>query len=743
MRTPPPGSDPATIAQFVDRLVRESDQDKRRQAWAIEADRGLELYLGNHWTTPCPANKLRLVLNRIQNCVIAVCAIQAGDPPRMTFTGRESGDKPLVYLNTEIPEGQKLAQNFIAAGAQNDDGTPWTPDKPLNDQWATWLQQQVEQAEMVNAQAQAMGLPQQPTSFIPDVIVDVTDQTSAQALQTIFDGQWEMAAGQFVFVENITNKNIFGWQPTLVEFKDDTKEHVLTNVHPKLVFPDPMHTDSKSASYEVYDQPISVEDAKEKYPSLAKLIDESNPRQGTIQWIGSSQSSEIGTYDQAFERDMVVIRTCWIANMPYPMTPDAAVSAGKLSTGEVDTGPKEFLSANNSGIACAGCGQMWQPGALSPDDSCPGCGAPLGAAPTRTGYFHPQTNQEITPTVAGPDGQPVPHPQWPTRVGIRKIIIIGNANALIDDREYEGDEIPLPANRNIAVPFSPYAQGEPKRLEGLQMAINRLLSALVTHQAYTTYPVELMNEAVADRLSESMKKARTEPDKRLIIPKDLLKDLGGDIKNAIQYLDVPEMATDVWKLLDLLLQLIDKEGNQSDVMQGDASANWSGETVKALQTAAAGVIRGKSMFTEFYLKRIATIMAGNITNRMEPADWKKYLGAKPVEAIEALHTRAKSIGVDITIEIKSGSGSTKQQQTQNMFAAKQAGMPVSTPTLMESMDLDPDAELAREAEYQRKAQLLNGAIPAQNPASNNTVSASGTVSGAGETNPEATQVTAA
>jgi hypothetical protein len=111
VQIPPPGSDPSAIAEYVDLLVREHAQDQHRMAWAEQAERGLNLYLGNHYTTPEPADAIRIVLNRTLTVVISQVAIQAGDPPAFTFKRRETGDKPVVHLNTNLPEGL-IASSF-------------------------------------------------------------------------------------------------------------------------------------------------------------------------------------------------------------------------------------------------------------------------------------------------------------------------------------------------------------------------------------------------------------------------------------------------------------------------------------------------------------------------------------------------------------------------------------------------------------------------------------------------------
>jgi hypothetical protein len=683
MILPPPGSDPRIIADFVDRVVRESEQDDRRVCWAPEAERALNLYIGNHYDTPAPADQIRLILNRIQNCIISLVAIQAGDEPKITFTPRETGDPPLVYLNTKLPEVQQLIQELIGSGAVFD------PMQPLPQQLAQVVEQRVEAGEVIKAQAAAMGQPAPPGLLPKEAIVEVTDQTASQALQTVFDGMWEECDAHMVFAENIMNKNIVGWQPTLFEFNDDEKRHVLTNVHPKQVFVDPLYSDSSRWQYAIYDQLVSIDEAKAKWPRLSKQLD-LVAKEGTPQPVGHRTYDSAAQYQKNYQRHMVIVRTAWFRFQPYPMDPEHALDSGKLA--ELQTGyeqpPLDAASADP----------------MNP--------APAEPKPT-TGYFAPGTPTDETGMVAPGAEQVTPdHPSWPMRQGIREIIIV--ANEMARDQECEHADIPLPTNRNIPIPFSPYGQGEPKRLEGVQMAINRLLSSVVTHQAYNAYPPELIPQAVLDRLDKSLQKARSKPGQRFAIPADLVTLVQGDLKKLLQTVDIPQLPTDFWKLLDLLLSLIDKEGNQADVTQGNASATWSGKTVENLQNAASQVIRGKSMFTEFYLKRLAKLMVHAIITRLDVDDWQRYVSRYPVQALQAIHDRAKSLYVDIAVEITSGSGAAKQAQTQNIVAARQMGVPISDPTLMEQLNLDPETELQKTLEWQRKLQV-NAPAAANNP----------------------------
>ncbi len=262
------------------------------------------------------------------------------------------------------------------------------------------------------------------------------------------------------------------------------------------------------------------------------------------------------------------------------------------------------------------------------------------------------------------------------------------------------------------MPYSPYGMGEPDRLEGLQMALNYVLSAIVTHQRYNAFPPEFVAASIVAELDEALKHCRAKPGQRVSVPDAILQQVGNDIKKVIATLDTAPIAPDFWKLLSFLVETIDKEGNQSDVMSGNAAPGWSGDAIASLQNAASQVIKAKSMYTEFYLRDIARLRAHSIIYRMGPQDWQKFCTKYPIQAMEALHAHAGSMDYDISVQVQSGSGAAKQSQTNNLIAARQNGVPISDPEIMERLDVDPDIQLQRQAEYERKKQQQMPQLPA-------------------------------
>jgi hypothetical protein len=108
----------------------------------------------------------------------------------------------------------------------------------------------------------------------------------------------------------------------------------------------------------------------------------------------------------------------------------------------------------------------------------------------------------------------------------------------------------------------------------------------------------------------------------------------------------------------------------------------------------------------------------SIINRLTPADWHRYMSMYPVQAVAALHQRVKSLDVDISVKITSASGASEQAETQQLIAAKQSGIPISDPEIMERLNVDPDVQAQRQSDWARKQAITAGVMP-QAPAANN------------------------
>lgn len=754
----------------------------------------MDLYTGNHFasfdqsayvslTTPdfgrepeeLAPNKhastvVRIVYNRVMNAILAHLAGQVGNPPKVVFNARESGEPPIYYLNGYIqnPIVQQLAMQM--GGRQDETSGEYIDDTvqqtatiygaghantakamtdagmsvPLQEPLIGQLKTMIDQGQVATMQARQMGMPAPQGIVPPEALVEVTDQSTAQFTQTVYDALWEQCGGVEATNENILNKKVIGWQPTLFESdrsKIDCGECpiTLTNIESSQVYYDPMTSSYRPGQYAIMREPVSLEEGIAKYPQFADVLN-AKAEAGALssRLARNGDGGRLGALN--FGRDMVVVRTLWIRNWPYPMDPDEALECGAVQMGQVPDEQAQIQggaagdqvpanSPTEPGSADVSQGDVPRNPIASgqPSDQPSGDGAaqpvdgnqnqqqvsvdqpaqPAAAPappPMRPAFLHSTTGQEVTPQ----------HPDWPIVYAIREIRDI--EGIVIFDQRCPLPDFPLPPNINIPVPFSPYGIGEPDRLDGLQMAINRVLSDLVTFHRYNAYPPEMIHESVAAYQGDAFKEVRSQPNDLIVIPRTIADQVGGDLSQCVQFLKMPEMSADAWQLLQFLVDAIDKEANNAEVSQGIAPSGSSGAWVANLQAAAAQITQVTSMSTEAWLKKLVRLFVHFITNDMTVKDIQKYTSKYPPPILAAFHERQKALYLDISVEIQSGSAAAKQAQAQQMIQAKAAGIPVGTPAILRSMNLDPDDQLREEGDFNAKmVQTGAAAAPMQQP----------------------------
>lgn len=700
MRVPEIESPAESKVAFIDALEDECARDPNRIAWDNSKQRWLDLYTGSHFATAVKYDDLepelrrrsvattqvvKIVYNRVMNAVLAMLAGQVSNPPKIQFSARETGEPPIYYLNGFIkhPLVQQLAAQSGAgsdgaaeAAATYGDGHPESAraaaeagmSVPLEEPFVSMLKQEIELGKMLEAEARMNGQPV-PVDIVPEeALIEITDQTTAQFTQVVFDALWEQCGGLEATAENILNKKVLGWQATLFEFDRGRISFgespvTITNVEGSNVDLDPLTSSFRRGRYKILYEPVSAEEGIAKYPDAADAI-RGKSTSGTLNSRRRSRQSRL--MDLEFSRDMCLVRTCWIRDWAYPMSPDEAVECGKVSVDIVDTGEVEQV----------------------PDMA------------TGTVLERPVTRQTMVSADTGEQDVMPGHPSWPMVYGIREIRDI--EGEIIFDRRCELPDIPIAVNINIPVPFSPYGIGEPDRLDGLQMAINKILSDLVEHHHRAAFPVEVRHEGLHTALGKEISTARVQAASGVIADQTLFEMAGGDIGKLISYLDPPQMGMDAWRLLEFLVTAIDREANNSDVQQGNAPAGTSGEWVANLQAAANQVAQVTSKATEAWLKDLVRLFVHFITREMTVEDIGKYTSKYPPAIIEAFSRKQKSLYLDLSVEVQSGTAAAKQGQTQAMIAGRQSGMQIAEPEIMRRLNLDPDSQLKEQAEWIQK-----------------------------------------
>jgi hypothetical protein len=557
-----------------------------------------------------------------------------------------------------------------------------------------------------------------------DVLVGITDRVAAEELQTVFDALWEEGDGDFKIGENQLYSCIIGWQWLLCEWDDDEHQHVLRNVPFLQVHVDPLCTNLKDAQWVIYDQILSADEASAKYPELeAEIRKKATP--GRVPQSGTAYR-QASIYNVGFVQEMVGLRTAWIRNQPIPLTPKEAVERGLVEevtdTLDIPTectcgvGIDQPVSMHHESCPCRE-GYEVDPESLAvPDAPAPDPFVGEAVEPvedpamrlpvqsrteTFTSYKLVRTGEVVEEGEKG----------WPSRPVLRQIRII--ADTVVDDRECEYVDIPLALNINVPIPFTPYGKGEPQHLEGLQMALNAVLSDLVTHWHNHAQPAEFVPESVNAARPKFAQGMYNHPaGLKSVIPDDIYRQLGNKIGF---YMDPPSAPSDGWQLIQLLLKLLDDASENSEVLQGKASASWSGEAISSLQRAAKGVIGWKSRRLEFVLKHVAKVMAGSIIHRMPLEEKMRYARRYPKHVWAYLDQYQKqTLEYDLSVEITSGTGAKKQAEQASDLSLFDRGV-LSKTTLLESVGKDAKIERHNQIQEAREDAAAKAQVPQQAP----------------------------
>lgn len=693
-------ADEAHVYNYVHGLMCEAYEERRQ--YDDQVDRNANLTLGRFRTCRPKGGIDPVDINRIRNVCIAHVQVQTEQTPRIKLGPRETAEPPIAYLNTQVSVGDLQADGKLrtlfamldasALGAVAADGSRMDP-QPLSDK---------DQANVELAIA---------AGILPaEALVLITDRTAADAEQLVFDEMWDECRADFYVREATYNKTTIGWQFMLYGFDDAKKQHVLYNPSHLLVFIDPTCTDIRDAAHTELLQFLDLNRAKAKYPAYADKLEAQATLDGNAVTQGDFPFRIPRIYQSGFQRRMVAVRHCWIRDWPFPLTREEALAGGHIAqsdepvAGNGDNATPEEAADDTAPLVNGAEPADLQSVSAAADVAPPPAAVP---APTRVVLRNLRGDELTDETSAG----------WPTRPGIREICIVGEN--VLSDRESEFGDIPLAHMVNLPIPFSPFGQGEPEALEQLQLALNSLITDLVNHFHYHGAPALAMPLEVAQRIQGFASGVYTAPYGEIWeIPNDLMQKWG--IDKIVSFIEAPPLPADFWRMFDLLLSMIDKEGQVTEALEGEGKAHWSGDLAARLQEAARGLIAWKSLRMEESLQYLARLMHHSIQTRLSVDDLAERSSKYPRYVWQAIRDRWKKIDVDISVEIVSGSGQLRERSKQDAIAlyANGAG-PLSKTTLLERFGEDPKLELQNkisEAQEEAKAaSQLQSTLPAPMP----------------------------
>ena len=366
------------------------------------------------------------------------------------------------------------------------------------------------------------------------------------------------------------------------------------------------------------------------------------------------------------DRQFVERVTMWERNTPYDMSVEEAMKLGLVQPDmvEVAAGYDEF-------------GQVMTQPVQSQD-----------------------SEDNLLFTVSGEEGLFAEGDEgWPVRYGIRQIEML--ADFVLLDQETEFSDIPVSRNKNIPILFSPYAMGEPQRLQDLQDLYNSLLTIFINHFKQYKNPQLVVPASVLKEMNLSVNEAFKKSIQMWSVPDKLIGQFGSDI---IKVLPVPQLNQAAMSMFQIVRDEMDQVSGMTDTLRGETKSDQSARLFSEATAAARGPIGYKAQHTNDYLKHLGKIVANLIIEFLPTSEWVRRNKKYPAPIIESMRSRLKRVGFDVVPIVGANGG--KQLKVERLSSVMQQG--VQTPTLlkelMDGLDVDSADEIAAEFQQMTQAQ---------------------------------------
>lgn len=574
-------------------------------------DTNLKRYVGVHWEAEPPKGLRHFTNNRIQTAIIANVAVQAEQRPRVELRPVETGEPATVYLSSNGAAKAAQLQIPMTEGQLQS-------KEPLSAEEVAALM------AIPNPMPDPMAIPGSPPLpyFNTEDFIGITDKTATEATQTAVDIMMDRSCFDSHLIENVTNKTIVGHQATLVQWNDYTRMPELVTVHPRNCWIDPTATDMQTAEWFILATVMSANKAVGMFPKHKAAIRQAATEGQQDNRSVASGGGQLGQpyTNTDFGRDMVTIYTMWERSHPFPMSVEEAVASGAVRVLKLEEGIETYVTDDANG------------------------------KPVET-----EEGDEL----------------WPSKPGILQSRIL-NEDMVLEEIECPYDTIPVAWNINLPIPFRPYGMGEPERLEDMQQLINRIMSIMHNHYRYFQSPQNVMAQSMVQAMEDQKEPFHSHPGRTVTVPDDLYIAMRGRVKTSEDAPTFPQAAVNA---LTLAISEFKELSGYTDVMQGKPhSGAESGRAILALQTAARGTIGYKSMLTEKYVREVVRLYVCILRDYMTPDDWKKMVSKYPIEVLTALQARMKDIDFDISVEIVSGRGVTREMARNNAIQEYQLGL---------------------------------------------------------------------
>lgn len=661
-------------------------------SWLQLADDNLRIYeLGDiDGVTPVYAND-------IQSDVIAISDRQCREPVVSSIQPVAVGDKPVVFWIGPPAAAMKLGIDpvFVSGTFYPESGQQMEPP-PLPPQLVDMLPPELIQDEKL--------------------FVAVNGELIAEFYQSLFDVTWQRSRLDQWFRSNTLQNNIAGWQFALYEFDHATKTAMMTELSVHQVRMDPTVATLEKAAYSGVWLLVDQAWAFRKYPKLKDLI-ESESRLGNPLPYGSSSNPLAELMSVNFRRKMLVMQVWWFRNQNVKLTQQEAMDGGHVVPTQIpieqespDGIPTDQSSGEENGQGqedAAQEGQGQDQGQVpapqdigAGDDAGNVLAAPPPPVPMRTAMIHAQSGAEIDEA----------HEDWPTRLGLGRMIIINNHVA--EWVEEDAWDMQLVHNVCIPVPRKPWGIGEPYRLLNMQRAYNRVWGSMVDHCDWNAHPPAVISESMHRATMGVYPDARVKPGITLIVDDQTLRDSGGKL-DIIQPL--PQMGAHLPIMEQRMSQKLSEASGNTDVLQGRATDSQarSGKAIELLQTASESTISLKAQNSGDMVYRLDRLILHDISRSFSVEDAMKIVKKYPPQVIRYMLAQGPEIEMEFSVSIAGGGAVSQQRRAKDQQDLSIAA--ISMETYRDRNNIDHKQEQAR-INQQVMQQAQQAAMMPQQPA---------------------------
>jgi hypothetical protein len=263
---PPCGSvvgDETAVGQAIGAMTQlATEAASARSQWEPLVEDNLTTYI---WGQPeGQPDEDQLVVNEIQNSVIAQIDVQTQEPAQISLEPVETGEPPLYFWNGPQDVGLLefgLIPAEVAEWVDPADGQT-KPPVPLDERLAGMLQSVAIPKEANPA------LP--PGAIRPEWVVEMDDKLVADVYQTIFDVYLERSDFEEWTEQNLLDSGVQGWAWALFEYDDNADRFLLTHLPVTQVYVDPTARGIADAAYAMVDIPLDADRAKTAYPAARR-----------------------------------------------------------------------------------------------------------------------------------------------------------------------------------------------------------------------------------------------------------------------------------------------------------------------------------------------------------------------------------------------------------------------------------------------------------------------------------------